>query len=166
MDIYNYKRTKEENYELIKKYPWLHPLSSIDHGSMWCNEERNKTWANSYDYEYTQLDDMPDGWNYTFGEQMCEEIAEALHADNIPLENYKVHQVKEKYGSLRWYDSGGTEKICNIINKYEDLSEQICCKCGKPAKYYTNGWILYMCEDCFKESKCLGTLIELELTEE
>lgn len=131
INFYHYRRTKEQNKILIEKYPWLCP------------------YVEDFDYSCTLLDAMPDGWNYTFGEQMCEEILEALKLDNIPVEQYKVLQVKEKYGSLRWYDNGG-KHVDEVLRKYENISEQICCRCGKPATHYSTGWILYWCKDCIE----------------
>lgn len=155
-EIYTYKRTIEENKELIKKYPFLHPVNSIDHGSMWINEEMNKPWKEDYDYSYTLLDDMPNGWNYTFGIQMCDEIIEALKLDGVPLKDYKVQQVKEKFGGLRWYDIGGKNHVRDVVRKYEELSEEICCCCGKPATYYSVGWVLYWCDNCIEKNNPKG----------
>lgn len=92
---------------------------------------------------------MPEGWRKAFGLQMCREIKEELLKYNS-LDDYRITDIKEKYGSLRWYDSGYPKdsKIGSIIEKYEKLSEDICINCGKPAKYYTKGWINFICEDC------------------
>lgn len=56
-------------------------------------------------------------------------------------------QIKEKYGSLRWY-SNGSPNGCEypIINKYEALSKRTCIVCGKSAKYISTGWISPYCE--------------------
>ena len=145
---YHKERTIEENKTLVKKYPFLNPVHSINHGSMFINSDLDE-FSKHYDYSYTQLDDMPDGWNYSFGEQMCEEILQALIKNGIDPNDYVVQQVKEKYGTLRWYDYHGCEDVDNIIDKYEELSEQICQNCGKKkAKYMTTGWIGFFCEDC------------------
>ena len=54
---------KEYNKQLVKKYPFLLPRNR------WTGKVPKE-----YDYSYTELDDMPDGWRKAFGEQMCEEI--------------------------------------------------------------------------------------------
>lgn len=145
---YHKERTPEENKKLIEKYPFLNPRDSINHGSMFINADLDK-FDEHYDYSYTQLDDMPDGWNYSFGEQMCEEILQALIKNGIDPNNYKVQQVKEKYGELRWYDYGGCEDVDDIVDKYTDISIEICQNCGKKkAKYVSTGWIGFFCEDC------------------
>lgn len=106
-----------------------------------------------YDYEYTELDDMPDGWRIAFGEQMCEEIRNALleYGGEQALNDYRVTQIKEKYGYLRWYEYWTTDKLQEIITKYEDLSELTCIACGKPAVYVSTGWISPWCEECSKK---------------
>ena len=62
---------------------------------------------------------------------------------------------KEKFGGLRWYDNGfpteGYEEYKEWLDKYEELSYKTCIDCGKPAKYFTRGWITPICEDCAKE---------------
>ena len=59
------ERNIQENKELIKRYPFLLPRNR------WTGEV-----AEDYDYHYTELDGMPDGWRIAFGKQMCEEIRE------------------------------------------------------------------------------------------
>lgn len=126
---------------------------------------------------YTELDAMEDGWRIKFGEDICKEIKYSLlhtYTKDIKnkfsisyiiayikglhmLFNYRIEQIKEKYGSMRWYDYGGTEDVFNIINKYEDISYKTCIVCGKPAKYITKGWICPYCEEHVpdKDRACL-----------
>ena len=58
---------KEKNKELVEKYPFLMPHNR------WTDHI-----PEDYDYSYTELDAMPDGWRKAFGERMCEEIREEL----------------------------------------------------------------------------------------
>lgn len=97
---------------------------------------------------YTELDAMPDGWRKAFGIQMCKELKKALKQYNY-LYKYRITQIKEKYGSLRWY-SNGSPNGCEypIINKYEDLSRRTCIVCGKPATKISKGWISPYCDNC------------------
>lgn len=128
---------KEYNKQLCEKYPFLLPR----------NRWTGKVPAD-YDYSYTELDDMPDGWRKAFGEKMCEEIKQELEEKGI-LHQYRISQIKEKYGELCWYDFGCTTKILReIIPKYEKLSTRTCIKCGKPATRITLGWISPYCDDC------------------
>ena len=102
--------------------------------------------------QYTELDNMPIGWRNAFGLQMCQEIKDALLkvGGRKLLKAYRIMDIKEKYGTLRWYDSGAPQEVYDIIHKYEELSFRTCIECGKPAKYITQGWISPYCEDCIK----------------
>ena len=96
---------------------------------------------------YTELDSMPTGWRNAFGIQMCKEIKRALidAGGRKMLHWYRITQIKEKYGSLRWYDTGAPEEVQKIIAKYEYISERTCIVCGKSADYITKGWIEPYC---------------------
>jgi len=100
---------------------------------------------------FTELDNMPTGWRKAFGIQMCKEIKHALKKINC-LKEYRIMQIKEKYGSLRWYDAGNNAEIQNIINKYEEISARTCINCGKPAEYISRGWISPYCENCIDKN--------------
>lgn len=146
--------TKEENRELCERYPFLIPwnrfsgmlITEAQHGGYWPGNPKD---IPDYDYEYTELDEMPCGWKKAFGKQMCEEIRNALIEDG-DLDRYRVVQCKEKYGSLCWYDNGVRvgSYVHDIIRKYERISERTCIVCGKPATQVTTGWISPFCDDC------------------
>lgn len=122
------------NKRLIARYPFLRPR----------NPWTDKLIEDAY---WTKLDEMPEGWRKAFGEQMCEEIREALIKNNY-LEEYRVTQIKEEYRSLRWYSGAAPQEVHDIVHKYEKLSERICINCGKPATKISLGWISPYCDDC------------------
>ena len=135
----NEEECKQFNKELCEKYPWLIPTNR------WTGEI-----VEDYDYGYTELDQMPEGWRIAFGDQMVGELNQEFVKGGF-VNDYRITQIKEKYGGLRWYDNGNTKEGYNIINKYESLSRKTCICCGKPAKYITLGWISPFCEDCIKD---------------
>lgn len=97
---------------------------------------------------YTELDHMPTGWRKAFGIQMCKEIKKELKKYNY-LYKYRIMQIKEKFGTLRWYDNGSPDGcVNNIISKYEDISYHTCIVCGKPATKISKGWISPYCDNC------------------
>ena len=55
-------------------------------------------------------------------------------------------QVKEKFGGLRFYVNGATDKHWNYINFAESMSYTICEECGAPGKTYTDGWHMTLCD--------------------
>lgn len=101
---------------------------------------------------YTELDSMDKGWRKKFGIQMCKEIKAELKKNNL-LYKYRIEQIKEKFGSLRWYDSFTTKEIQNIISKYESISAETCIVCGKPATQFTTGWICPYCDEHVPEGR-------------
>lgn len=129
--------TQQRNKKLIEKFPFLLPRNR------WTGKV-----PEDYDYSYTELDAMPKGWRIAFGEQMCQDIKDDLMRTGY-LDEYRISQIKEKYGSLRYYDFGCTDKMLHeIIPKYEELSKRTCICCGKPAKWITTGWISPYCDEC------------------
>jgi len=139
------------NYFLVKRYPFLG--IQVDWGF---DMEYHKP-EYKYRYEWTWLDSVPIGWRPLLL-QMCKKLKKIIKENN--LTNYKIHQVKEKYGELCWYDEGGNKRTFDLISEYENKTGSICVVCGKPAKYYTKGWINYYCPKCIKKLKNVryGTL--------
>ena len=107
---------------------------------------------------YNEYDAMEDGWKIAFGKQMLDEIKTELKRVNY-LYKYRIFDIKEKYGSLRWEDCGypSGSNIGNIVWKYEQMSYDYCIHCGKPAKWVTRGWITYICDECAHKTRKDGT---------
>jgi hypothetical protein len=55
-------------------------------------------------------------------------------------------QVKEKFGGLRFYVNGTTDKHHNYISFAESMSYRTCEECGAVGKTYTNGWHTTLCD--------------------
>ena len=142
------KQKKLRNKKLCKRYPFLIPRNRWTDKVGW-KKQKNKhiSWWYSAPYSYTELDTMPEGWRAAFGEQLCEELREELIKANY-LDKYRITQIKDKYGGLRWYDNGNTKKGYEIIHKYEELSYKICIDCGRPATKMSVGWINPYCDEC------------------
>ena len=102
---------------------------------------------------HNYLDMMPIGWRKAFGIRMCEDIKKALLDEGgyKHLYNYRIMDIKEKYGSLRWYDVGSSKKVQKIIAMYEYISFRTCIICGDLADGFTEGWISPYCTKCEKE---------------
>ena len=104
---------------------------------------------------FTELDGMPDGWRKAFGIQFMEELREELIKVNN-LNTFRIIQIKEKFGGLRFYINGAppNSKIYDIIDKYEDLSFEICEFCGAPGKTEDyQGWLFTWCKNCKNKIK-------------
>lgn len=63
--------------------------------------------------------------------------------------NGDLHQIKEKFGGLRFYIGEGSDHVYALIMKAETESLTICEICGKPGR--TSGWgthwIKTLCEE-------------------
>jgi hypothetical protein len=60
----------------------------------------------------------------------------------------RASQIKEKFGSLRLYLSGGTDEIYKIVNEAEAKSSNVCEECGKVGKNRARGtWYVTLCEE-------------------
>lgn len=63
-------------------------------------------------------------------------------------------QVKEKYGSLRFYTNASDDTIDGMIWLAEVMSANICACCGSNEKIsITEGWISYLCPKCKRKKK-------------
>lgn len=95
-----------------------------------------------------------DGW-YDLIYTLCKDIQFYIdhNMKDIPEEEKQVvaSQVKEKYGGLRFYFSGGDEHIEGMVSFAESMSYQICEGCGNKAKTYNDGWSRTNCESCEAE---------------
>jgi len=60
----------------------------------------------------------------------------------------KFDQVKEKYGGLRIYFSGGDDYVEGVIGMAEEYSYKICEVCGNAGKTNKVGWITTLCDNC------------------
>lgn len=116
-------------------------------------------------FSHTHYDEIPSGWAARFGLEMLEDIRTIILGDNPTaqqiayFEGYRVEQVKEKFGSLHWYDAGGNDKktyeaLYNLVDLYEELSAATCIQCGNIEAVLTDtgGYILPVCMKCRKRS--------------
>lgn len=69
---------------------------------------------------------------------------------------YNIHQIKEKFGGLRFYIGGvPTEvykQVMDLIKEAEDLSLKTCENCGQPGVLcQRRTWLKTLCKKCFSE---------------
>ena len=82
-----------------------------------------------------------DGW-FDLIDGLCKQIVEASPET-------RASQVKEKYGTLRFYVDRYTDKVDNIIQEAEERSSYTCEVCGQLGQLCHSGlWLKTLCEDC------------------
>jgi len=58
-----------------------------------------------------------------------------------------LEQVKEKFGTLRFYYSGGDDYISGLVSMAESMSGIMCETCGNPGTRTSGGWIKTACKE-------------------
>jgi hypothetical protein len=62
------------------------------------------------------------------------------------VEQVVVEQIKEKFGGLRFYYTGGDEKIQGMVRMAEAWADRSCEECGAPGRTREGGWIKTLCD--------------------
>jgi len=93
-----------------------------------------------------------DGW-FNLLYEACTKIEAIISKKNQREQaNYGVAQIKEKFGTLRFYMNGGLdEEIHQIIGVAEDKSEVTCERCGEPGTLRGKRWMVTQCDNCEEE---------------
>lgn len=89
-----------------------------------------------------------DGW-YKLIDDLCRDIYSYYNNNGGVPEYFYVEQIKEKYGSLRFYVTSAPTEVHDMIQVAEDKSYSICMHCGKPGRYRDDlSWVLTLCDSC------------------
>lgn len=88
-----------------------------------------------------------DGW-FKVLKSLLQEIRDIIERDD--LKDLRVFQIKEKFGTLRFYLNFHSSSIDECIKKAEERSETVCEECGSEegALGKTRGWISVLCPTC------------------
>lgn len=133
---------RENTKKLLDKFEFFYPETGIQESLM------------SFGFE------CADGW-FDLIWKLCENIEKELEKEE-PKEktkhllkgrgHFEVVQVKEKFGTLRFYSHGSTDKIHELIQEAENKSEVTCEGCGNPGERRNmNNWIKTLCSKCAKK---------------
>ena len=98
-----------------------------------------------------------DGW-YQLIYDLCKEIT--TYVNNLPetkgLDSIEVLQIKEKYGTLRFYISHGDTCIHKQIQTAEEKSAHICELCGEVGRLTRRGgYFQTLCTKCRMKKKAV-----------
>lgn len=126
----------EKDAELVRKYPMLYAQRE---GRM---SETCMCWGFECD----------DGW-YSLIDELSAKLEglnrEIASKGETPIE---ACQVKEKFGTLRFYTSSIPEACSGLIEKWideaEEKSARTCEHCGRPGQTRGGAWLTTLCDDC------------------
>jgi hypothetical protein len=69
------------------------------------------------------------------------------HEKHPVVEQVVVEQIKEKFGGLRFYYTGGDDQISGMVRMAESWADRHCEECGKPGRQREGGWIRTLCDE-------------------
>lgn len=104
---------------------------------------------------WSEFDAIPYGWRKRFGIQFCKELKEAIlkSGGKKLMKEFRIHQIKEKWGKFTFYVNTYPKEVDRVIKKYEYISQFVCIDCGEDAVKKTVGWICPYCEHCLPKNK-------------
>ncbi|MCJ2134226.1 hypothetical protein MKK69_09190 [Methylobacterium sp. J-026] len=89
---------------------------------------------------YSGPTETGDGWHW-----LLATVAEWIKEGGVPAE-WQDEQVKEKYGTLRFYASGVDGRTARILAGAEWVSGAVCETCGAPGRTQASGWVRTACD--------------------
>ena len=131
-------------------------MGSIQHHIDWKEKQRN--WAIKYNEMAAQAkagnfelfeEDMKALPNDEYKEKRLAEIV-AGDFRQVPesIPQVTLDQVKEKFGTLRFYYSGGDDYIHGMVSFAESLTGVTCESCGNVGERRGGGWVHTYCTPC------------------
>jgi len=85
--------------------------------------------------------EVGDGWLL-----IIKELFDELLVLTKDLPEFHIDQIKEKFGDLRVYTSGGNEETDIAIDKAERKSNETCDRCGDKGFKRIDGWLSVRCD--------------------
>lgn len=76
---------------------------------------------------------------------------------DLEYESVKFDQIKEKFGGIRIYYTGGDDYVRGVVSLADEMSYKICEVCGNSGKPNKGGWIVTLCENCRNKSQNVTT---------
>lgn len=87
-------------------------------------------------------DKTPTDWDI----ERAETIMATPHEIIPAVQWISVEQIKEKFGGLRFYYSGGDDEISGMVRMAEIWAGHTCETCGNLGKQRSGGWIRTLCD--------------------
>jgi hypothetical protein len=131
-------------------------MGNIQHYIDW--KEKQRKWAMDYNEMAAQCKagnfdlfeaSMKDLTDQAFKEKRLGEIV-AGDFRSVPesIPQVTLDQVKEKFGTLRFYYTGGDDRIDGMVSLAESMTGVICEECGNVGKRRGGGWVHTFCDPC------------------
>jgi len=131
-------------------------MSNIQHHIDWKNQTRTRDIA--FNQAIIDARRQPADWtkfneihprDNSWTDELREDIINGtLELRNIEpeVEQVTLDQVKEKFGTLRFYYTGGDDYVRGLVSMAESMSSVTCEECGNPGETHHGGWIRTLCD--------------------
>jgi hypothetical protein len=131
-------------------------MGNIQHHIDWKEKQRisamayNLMAAQAKEGNFDLFDDsMKDLNNPEYkAKRLSEVIAGDFRLVPESISQVTLDQIKEKFGTLRFYYTGGDDIIDGMVRMAESMSGVTCEECSAPAQTHGPGWIRTICEPC------------------
>ena len=131
-------------------------MGNIQHHIDW--KEKQRKWAT----DYNEMAAQAKAGNFDMFEEAMkalpnDEYKENRLADIVagdfrevpqPIPQVTLDQVKEKFGTLRFYYSGGDDYISGMVSLAESMTGVTCESCGNVGERRGGGWVHTYCTPC------------------
>ena len=131
-------------------------MDNIQHHIDW--KEKQRKWA----MDYNEMAAQAKAGNFDLFEETMKglpndeykekRLAEIVAGDfrTVPesIPQVTLDQVKEKFGTLRFYYSGGDDYIRGMVSLAESMTSVTCESCGNIGESRGGGWIHTYCDPC------------------
>lgn len=84
------------------------------------------------------------GWRFLLGD-LLQRIAATLSDEE--KQEFQISQIKEKFGTLRFYTYGGSDRIDALVESAERASEITCDVCAGRGRIRNSGWVSVRCDE-------------------
>ena len=128
-------------------------MGNIQHHIDWKEKQRNGA------FKYNEMAAQAKAGNFDLFEEDMKALTDAEYKekrlaeivagdfrivpDSVP--QVTLDQVKEKFGTLRFYYTGGDDYISGLVSMAESMSDITCETCGKPGTSTGGSWIKTAC---------------------
>ena len=129
-------------------------MSNIQHHIDWKEKQRQ------YAMDYNEMAAQAKTGNFDLFEKRMESVVDQAYKEKklgeivagdfreVPesIPQVTLDQVKEKFGTLRFYYTGGDDVIDGMVRMAESMSGVTCEQCGNPGTTGGQGWLVTLCE--------------------
>jgi hypothetical protein len=129
-------------------------MGNIQHHIDWKEKQRQ------YAMDYNRMAAQCKTGNFDLFEKNMESVVDQAYKEKklgaivagefraVPesIPQVTLDQVKEKFGTLRFYYTGGDDIIDGMVRMAESMSGVTCEECGNPGETKGQGWVVTLCE--------------------